>query len=104
MYRRSKKYQQQVARGLASAAARERERLNGVDPCSVIEDPPALRRVMEITDYDSGEPIHHRFELYRCDRLDCYNVVVDGELWKQRVGWSRVLEGLRKALPRIRQR
>jgi len=37
MYRRSKKYQQQFARGLASAVARARERLNGIGASSVIE-------------------------------------------------------------------
>ncbi len=43
---------------------------------------PVLRRVFEITDYDSGEPITHKLELYNSDRIDCYKVHVDGKLWK----------------------
>lgn len=64
---------------------------------------PELRRVIEVTDYDSDQPATHRIELYRSDRIDCYRAVVDGQLWKTRIGWSRVLEGLRKVLPRLRQ-
>ncbi|TMO51252.1 hypothetical protein CWC23_08935 [Pseudoalteromonas ruthenica] len=39
---------------------------------------PELRRIIEITDYDSGEPITHKLELYKTDRIDCYKVLVDG--------------------------
>ncbi|WP_212747508.1 hypothetical protein, partial [Pseudoalteromonas ruthenica] len=37
---------------------------------------PELRRIIEITDYDSGEPITHKLELYKTDRIDCYKVLV----------------------------
>lgn len=59
-----------------------------------------LRRVIEITDY-SGKPITRKLELYKTDRIDCYKVVVDGKLWKERIGWSNILAGIRKALPRL---
>ncbi len=68
-----------------------------VEPQSI----PELRRVIEIVDYDSGEPITHKLELYKTDRIDCYKVLVDGKLWKQRIGWSNILAGIRKALPRL---
>jgi hypothetical protein len=41
---------------------------------------PKLRRVIEITDFDSGEPIVHEVELYKTDRIDCYDVNVDGAI------------------------
>jgi hypothetical protein len=41
---------------------------------------PELRRVIEITDFDSGEPIVHKLELYKTDRIDCYDVYVDGAI------------------------
>jgi hypothetical protein len=41
---------------------------------------PKLRRVIEITDFDSGEPIVHKLELYKTDRIDCYDVDVDGTI------------------------
>ena len=62
---------------------------------------PELRRIIEITDYDSGEPITYKLELYKTDRIDCYKVLVDGKLWKKRIGWSNILAGIRKALPRL---
>jgi D-lyxose ketol-isomerase len=65
------------------------------------QDIPELRRVIDITDYDSGEPITHKLELYKTDRIDCYKVYVDGKLWKERIGWSKILAGIRKALPRL---
>jgi hypothetical protein len=102
MYRRSRKYQAQIARLAAARAAKERKRLSAVLP-DYPPDLPDLRRVIEITDYDSDTPTTHVIEVYRSDRIYCYNIKIDSEPWKQRVGWSRILEGLRKALPRVRQ-
>ena len=61
---------------------------------------PELRRRLVIEDYDFGHRIHV-MEFYRSDRVDCYRVVVDGREWKPRIGWSKALAGLRKALPRV---
>lgn len=64
---------------------------------------PDLRRVIEIKDLDYGDPIKYKMELYRMDRIDCYDVFVNDQLWKKRIGWSKVLETLRKALLRQKQ-
>ena len=61
---------------------------------------PDLRRRIVITDYDFGERVH-TLDLYRTNRVDCYKVHVDGTPWKARIGWSKILEGLRKSLPRV---
>ena len=61
---------------------------------------PELRRRIVITDYDFGESVH-TLDLYRTSRVDCYKVHVDGKPWKARIGWSKILEGLRKSLPRV---
>ena len=61
---------------------------------------PDLRRRIVITDYDFGERVH-TIDLYRTDRVDCYRVVADGRPWKDRMGWSKILAGLRKSLPRV---
>ncbi len=55
-------------------------------------DLPDLRRRIVIIDYDFGERAH---------MLDLYRVHVDGKPWKTRIGWSKILEGLRKSLPRV---
>lgn len=61
---------------------------------------PELRRRIVITDFDFGERIH-TLDPYRSNRVDCYRVHVDGKPWKARIGWSKILEGLRKILPRV---
>lgn len=61
---------------------------------------PGLRRRIIIQDYDFGERIH-TLDLYKTDRIDCYRVVVDGRPWQDRLGWSKILAGLRKSLPRV---
>lgn len=61
---------------------------------------PSLRRQIIIRDFDFGETIH-TLDLYRTNRVDCYRVVADGVEWKTRMGWSRILAGLRKSLPRV---
>ena len=61
---------------------------------------PEFRRVIEIIDFDSGEPIVHKLELYKTGRIDCYDVNVDGAIWEKRIGWNQILAGIRKAMPR----
>ena len=106
MYRRSKKYQAQLAQQISEKE--DREKVKSVKeglkkPSSELPEPPNLRRTIEVTDYDSGQPITHRIELYSCDRIDCYNALIDGKKWHTRIGWSKVLAQLRMNLPRLRQ-
>lgn len=95
-YRKTSKYRQQLA---AMRAAKEALRMAGPRP----DYPPALpdlRRRLIVIDYDFGERIH-TLDMYRTDRADCYRVVADGVEWKSRIGWSRILAGLRKSMPRV---
>jgi hypothetical protein len=84
----------------AARAARERKRIEGAEP-AYPHQLPALRRTLIIIDYDFGR-VEHRIELYRTARIDCYRAVADGVEWKRRVGWSKVLAGLRLKFPRVR--
>ena len=81
--------------------AKEREILSGPSPQYPL-DVPDLRRKIIIEDYDSGTVVRHEIELHRTSRIDCYRVVIDGKEWKNFVGWSAILSGIRKALPRMR--
>lgn len=63
-------------------------------------DLPDLRRRIVIESFDFGHDVHV-MELYRTNRIDCFRVMVDGKPWKSRIGWSKILEGLRKSLPRV---
>ena len=81
MYRRTKKYE----------AARKA-------PGYYPELLPDLRLRITVERFDTGE--RHVFELHRTNRVDRYRVNVDGQPWKS-CGLSKVLEGLRKATPRV---
>lgn len=96
IYRPTKKRLDQLTR-MRAAKARKRE--GGALPVYP-RTLPVLRRRIVITDYDFGERVH-TLDLYRSDRVDCYAVHVDGKPWKSRIGWSRILSGLRKSLPRV---
>lgn len=61
---------------------------------------PDLRRRIVIEDFDFGHRVHV-LELHRTNRVDCYRVIADGREWKRRMGWSKILAGLRKSLPRL---
>ena len=61
---------------------------------------PDLRRRIVIEDWDFSHKIHV-LELHRTNRRDCYRVTVDGQPWKDRIGWSAILAGLRKSMPRV---
>ena len=102
MYRQTKRAKQQreraAAMGRKSQQVQAEKRLSN-DPCSIWE-PPKIRRVITITDYDIEE-VTHTMELRRSNRIDCYDCYINGELWKSKIGWSRVLEWVRKAFPRI---
>ena len=96
-YRLTKKAAQ--TRLEAMRRGRERARIEGPAP-----DYPAilpdLRRRIVIEDWDFGHKVHV-LELHRTNRLDCYRVVADGVEWKDRIGWSKILAGLRKSMPRV---
>lgn len=96
MYRVTKKRAEQLA---AMRAAKEAKRLAGPAP-DYPPDIPDLRRRIVIEDFDFGHRVHV-LELHRTNRVDCYRVVADGKEWKERIGWSRILAGLRKAMPRV---
>ena len=61
---------------------------------------PDLRRRLVIETCDFGHEIHV-IEMFKTNRIDCFRVEVDGKPWKTRIGWSRLLEGLRKSMPRV---
>lgn len=99
MYRLTKKAEAQRTKLAAMRRARDVARMKAPAPDypAVL---PELRREIIIIDHDFGERVH-RLALYRTNRVDCYKVTVDGQPWKDRIGWSQILAGLRKSLPRV---
>lgn len=96
MYRRTKKYDAQ--RQAAMQRGRDRARIERPAP-----DYPAmlpeLRMRITVERFDFGHEAH-TFELRRTSRVDVYAVSIDGKPWR-RAGLTAVLEGLRKACPRV---
>ena len=79
---------------------KERKRLEGPAPDYPVEL-PELRKKIIVTNYDFEEE-KHIFELYKSGRIDQYRVLVDGELWKDCIGFSGILAGIRKSMPPVR--
>lgn len=61
---------------------------------------PHLRRRLIIEDYDFGV-VRHDVNLYRTNRIDCYDMEVDGWPYARHIGWSSVLEIIRKQFLRV---
>jgi hypothetical protein len=95
-YRKTSKYRQQLANMREAKAAKKLADKAPEYPREL----PELRRRIVIEDFDFENKVHV-MELCKSDRVDCYRVVVDGVPWKERIGWSRILAGLRKSMPRV---
>lgn len=101
-YRKPTKRQLDERARRLEAMRRGRERAAlAREPRGRMPDLPLLRRELIVIDYDSGQPITHTLHLYRCGRVDQYRAEADGRPWKERIGWSKVLAGLRKAYQRL---
>lgn len=59
-----------------------------------------MRMRITVERLDFGAPQRHVFELHRTRRVDVYRVTIDGQPWRC-CGLTAVLEGLRKACPRV---
>lgn len=96
MYRSRKKISKKLA---AMRAAKERIRLESDAP----DYPPALpnlRRIVIIIDFDFGKTVNI-IKLFKTNRIDCYRAEVDGKVWKEKIGWAKTLEGIRKSFLRV---
>ncbi|HET9819601.1 MAG TPA: hypothetical protein VFP92_10590 [Rhodanobacteraceae bacterium] len=94
MYRRTSKYAKRRQWHPRPVVAEDEQR-------PIAWRPPKLRRRITIEDFDGAEQRTHVVELFRTSRIDSYRAVIDGQEWKARIGWSRVLDGLRRAMPRL---
>ncbi len=99
-YRATRKQNQQwtADRQRRAQATRERNRMERPAPDYPAEL-PALRMRIVFERFDFGHE-RHEFELRRTNRVDVFAVLIDGKPWK-RAGLTAVLEGLRKACPRV---
>lgn len=79
--------------------AKERTRLESDTPEYPIEL-PNLRRIIIVIDFDYGKTVNI-IKLFKTNRIDCYRAEVEGKIWKQKIGWAKVLEGIRKSFVRI---
>ena len=97
MYRRTKKYA--AARQEAMQRGRSQSRMDQPSPDYPAELPDVRMRIT-VERFDLAAPERHEFELRKTNRVDVYAVLVDGQPRKQ-AGLTAVLEGLRKACPRV---
>lgn len=97
MYRKRRKFSKKLKE--AMQRGRERARMERPAP-EYPPELPELRRCIIVIDFDHGR-VEHRIDLFKTNRVDCYRAMVDGKEWKRRIGWAKVLEGVRKSFVRI---
>lgn len=98
-YRRSPRYQEQIKRRLrAMQEGRARARMERAPEIRWM--PPDLRRFVIVGDCDTGALRLDAIFLFATTRIDSYRAVVNGKEQPKRMGWSKALERLRKAMPR----
>ena len=78
---------------------RERTRMEGPAPEYPAEI-PELRRIVVVIDYDFGKVVEV-MRLYKTNRVDCYRAVIDGKVWRDRIGWTQVLTAIRRSFLRV---
>ena len=101
MYRKLSRRQQEARARKLEAMRRGRDAARMArEPRGRAPELPELRREVIVIDFDSGEPVTHTLHLYRTRRVDTFRIEADGRPWKCG-GWSKALEGLRKAYPRM---
>lgn len=99
MYRLTRKAEAQRLRLAAMRHGADSARMASPAPDYPVNLPDLRRRII-IEDFDFDHRVHV-MELHKTDRIDCYRVTVDGKPWKDRIGWSQILAGLRKSMPRV---
>jgi len=101
MYRKQSPKRQAAHSRKLQALRRGRDRANASKPVRLYPPTlPDLRRVVTVTDYDSGQPVTHTLEMRKTARIDTYAITADGQPWKA-CGWSAALAGLRKSYQRV---
>ncbi len=64
--------------------------------------PPELRKIIVVIDFDSGRPMMRMLQLWRGSRIDNYRIVSPKGAAKMPAGWSKVLGTVREKMPRVR--
>jgi len=82
--------------------AKKRKRLEGAEP-DYPQELPNLRKIIVVIDFDHGKKVNV-MRLYKTGRIDQYRAEANGRLWKDRIGMSGVLAGIRKSIPPVRAR
>ena len=100
MYRLTRKAKETRGRKL-EAMRRGKDRARMARPAPEYPPiPPDLRMRITVERFDVGAPVRHVFDLYGTSRIDTLEAHCDGKPWK-RAGITGVLEGIRKACPRL---
>ena len=79
---------------------RRTARAEALEPRQADWQPPEVRRVVTIVDFDGPTPVERVITMRRTERIDTYAVQF-GDRQPRRMGWSETLRLLRKSLPRV---
>lgn len=103
MYQKTRKKMAADRKFASMREARRRQADQLGDPVDLSSpyEPPPLRRVVIVIDYDLGEPRIETFRLGRTGRIDSYAVEHNGKPIPGRIGWTNFCKRLSAHFPRI---
>jgi hypothetical protein len=102
MFRKPSKSQlERVARKVAAMKRGKERAAMARKPVGRMPLLPSLRRIVTVTDFDTGKPVEHTMRLYKTRRVDSYRAEADGVLFSPSIGWSDVMAAMRKAFLRL---
>ena len=71
-------------------------------PTLNFSEPDCSKPVRRLTYEDLLTGVRHEFLLFTSpNRIDQFRVEINGKLWKEHIGWTHILAGLRKAAGRF---
>lgn len=84
-----------------SVAAKARKRLHSPPP-DYFSEPDYSQPVRRVSYENAISGEKHEFVFYIApQRIDQFRIVLDGKVWKERMGWSHFCAALRKAAGRF---
>lgn len=84
-----------------AVAARARKRIQS-PPQDYFDAPDYSKPVRKLVYTDLLSGASHEFVLYiHPQRIDQFRVILNGKVWRERIGWTHILAGLRKAAGRF---
>lgn len=96
---KSRRREQLHRKMAAMRAAKQRNRVQRIEPPLPVVEQAALRRIVLVVDFATGRPIARMLQLWRTGHRKQFRVASPRGQSSKAHGWSQALAVIRKALP-----